>query len=162
MFVGASLRCCRSFRYDRLLTTSAVILVAVLLGTACTSSGSGSGTESRGDPEVLVSQWGGEPETLDPARAEAGNYGDNVIIQVYEFLVDIGPDGPEPIPMLSTEVPTQENGLVSEDGLTYTFPIREGVVFHDGSELSAEDVKYSWDRAMEMNLPEGQASTLTD
>jgi peptide/nickel transport system substrate-binding protein len=159
MFEGASLTCWSRFRHGRSLPLTALILVAGLLGASC--SGSGSGSESRGDPKVLVSQWGGEPETLDPARAEAGNYGDNVIIQVYEFLVDIGPDGPEPIPMLATDVPTQENGLVSEDGLTYTFPIREGVVFHDGSELTAEDVKYSWDRVVEMDMPEGQADTLT-
>ena len=49
--------------------------------------------------------------------------------------------------MMATEVPTVDNGLVSEDGLVYTFPIREGVKFHDGTDLTAERVKYSWDRA---------------
>ena len=42
---------------------------------------------------------------------------------------------------------------MSEDGLVYTFPIREGVKFHDGTDLTAEDVKYSWDRAITMDLP---------
>ena len=34
--------------------------------------------------------------------------------------------------------------------------------FHDGTDLNADDVKFSWDRVMTMNLPEGQASKLTD
>lgn len=125
----------------------------------------GAGTDADGDvpnPGVFVHALDGEPITLDPARAALGEYGEQAIIQVYEFLVDIPPDGPEPVPMLATEVPSGDNGLISDDGLTYTFPIREGVTFHDGTELTADDVKYSWDRVMEMNLPEGQASTLLD
>jgi peptide/nickel transport system substrate-binding protein len=59
-------------------------------------------------------------------------------------------------------VPTLENGGVSEDGLTYTFKIREGVTFHDGTPLTADDVKYSWDRVMTMDLPEGNAGALTE
>lgn len=114
------------------------------------------------NPDTFVHALDGEPITLDPARAALGEYGEQVIIQVYEFLVDIPPDSPEPVPMLATEVPSGENGLISDDGLTYTFPIREGVTFHDGTELTADDVKYSWDRVMEMNLPEGQAATLLD
>jgi peptide/nickel transport system substrate-binding protein len=83
--------------------------------------------------------------------------GMNVILNVYDRLVAIPPDGGSPVPSLSTEVPTIENGLISEDGLTYTFPLREGVVFSDGTDLTAEDVKYSWDRVVEMALPEGQS-----
>ncbi|HZA20566.1 MAG TPA: ABC transporter substrate-binding protein [Actinomycetota bacterium] len=146
-----------------------LVTVAALLFASCTDTATDPdevGGEPAGgevsNPGVFVHALDGEPTSLDPARAALGEYGEQVIIQVYEFLVDIGPDGPEPIPGLATEVPTIENGLLSEDGLTYTFPIREGVTFHDGSELTAEVVKYSWDRAMEMNLPEGQASAMID
>lgn len=85
-----------------------------------------------------------------------------MILQVYERLVEIAPDGPDLVPSLSTEVPSVENGLISADGLTFTFPIREGVVFHDGSPLTADDVKYSWDRVMTMDLPESAADLLID
>ena len=88
--------------------------------------------------------------------------GGQAIIQVYETLVARPIEGPDFIPSLATEVPTQENGLISEDGLTYTFPIREGVVFHDGTDLTADDVKFSWDRVVTMNLPEGGASLITE
>src|SRR3970282_2766439 len=56
-----------------------------------------------------------------------------------------------------TAAPSLNNGFISADGLTYPFPLREDVVFSDGTDLTAEDVKYSWDRVVEMNLPEGQA-----
>jgi peptide/nickel transport system substrate-binding protein len=103
-----------------------------------------------------------EPTTLDPAQVEPGEGGETMILQVYERLVEISPDGPELIPGLSTEVPSDDNGLISEDGLIYTFPIREGVTFHDSSPLTADDVKYSWDRALTMDLPEGNAGLLGD
>ena len=66
------------------------------------------------------------------------------------------------VPGLATEVPSRDNGLISEDGLTYTFPIRQGVKFHDGTDLTAHDVKFSWDRVMTMALPEGNAGILSD
>src|SRR5690606_16677695 len=83
--------------------------------------------------------------------------GMDVILNVYDRLTAIAADDGAVIPALSTEVPSLDNGLISEDGLTYTFPIREGVVFSDGTDLTAEDIKYSWDRVVEMGLPEGQA-----
>jgi peptide/nickel transport system substrate-binding protein len=114
------------------------------------------------NPGVLVHAADDEPTTLDPAQVEPGEGGETVILQVYERLLEFGPSGPELVPALATEVPSIENGGISEDGLTYTFKIRDGVKFHDGTDLTAEDVKYSWDRAMTMDLPEGNADTLSD
>lgn len=145
-----------------------VVGLALLGLAACTGAGGpgsgadgGAGGEVR-NPDLIVHHQNGEPATLDPARAEQGAKGEAFIDNVYERLVEVGPDGPDLVPSLATEVPTEDNGLVSEDRLTYTFPIREGVTFHDGTELDAEDVLFSWERVMEMNLPEGQASVLVD
>lgn len=150
----------------RLLVGAAAVPVLVL--TACSGAG-GPGSDSGGDggngvrnPGTLVHHQNGEPATLDPARAEQGEKGEAFIDNVYERLVDVGPDSPDLIPSLATEVPTQENGLVSQDRLTYTFPLREDVTFHDGTDFTAEDVVFSWERVMTMNLPEGQASALVD
>jgi peptide/nickel transport system substrate-binding protein len=143
----------------------ALLLLAAACQNTSTPASEGGGDGSGGDvknPGVFVHVLGGEPETLDPAASTDGGYGNRAIIQSYDFLIDLPPDSAEPIPMLATEVPTLENGLVSEDGRTYTFPIREGVTFHDGTDLTAEDVKYSWDRVMTMDLPEGQAAKLSD
>ncbi len=166
---------------------SRLLVVVALLAVACTSGGT---TETTGEDGEAPTTTGGEGEapatteggdeggegsgdvfvhaaddeatTVDPAQVEPGEGGETIITQVYERLIEVGPDGPDLVPGLATEVPTIDNGLISEDGLTYTFPIREGVVFHDGTELTAEDVKYSWDRAMTMDLPEGNAGLLAD
>jgi len=114
------------------------------------------------NPGVFVHAADDEPLSLDPAQVEPGEGGETVILQVYERLLEIAPDGPELVPGLATEVPTTENGLISEDGLTYTFPIREGVIFHDGTDLTADDVIYSWNRVMQMALPEGASGLLSD
>jgi peptide/nickel transport system substrate-binding protein len=115
-----------------------------------------------GNPGLLVHAADEEPSTLDPAQVEPGEAGETVILQVYERLLEFAPDSPTLIPGLATEVPSRDNGLISEDGLTYTFPIRQGVKFHDGTDLTAHDVKYSWDRVMTMALPEGNAGILAD
>ncbi|HJQ77383.1 MAG TPA: ABC transporter substrate-binding protein [Acidimicrobiia bacterium] len=140
--------------------------ILALVGAACagpttdTTSASGSTVEGGGDvpnPDVLVATVNDDVFNLDPAAVNGNDVGMDVILNVYDRLVFISAEDGSVIPQLSTEVPSLENGLISEDGLTYTFPLREGVVFSDGTDMTAEDVKYSWDRVVEMNLPEGQA-----
>ena len=114
------------------------------------------------NPGLLVHAADDEPTTLDPAQVEPGEGGETVILQVYDRLLDIGPGSADLIPSLAREVPSIENGGISSDGLSYTFKLRSGVKFHDGSKFTADDVKYSWDRAMEMDLPEGNAGALSD
>ncbi len=58
---------------------------------------------------------------------------------VYDYLVDVDPDS-NVVPRLATEWD------INDDGLTYTFPLAEGVSFHDGSALTAEDVVWTFDR----------------
>lgn len=58
---------------------------------------------------------------------------------VYDYLVDIDPQS-NVVPRLAT------GWAISDDGLTYTFTLAEGVVFHDGSPLSAEDVVWTFNR----------------
>lgn len=63
-------------------------------------------------------------------------------------------------PFLASQVPTLENGLLSPDRLTYTFPMRRGVVFHDGTPLTVEDVRYSILRFMLLDVEGGPSSLL--
>jgi peptide/nickel transport system substrate-binding protein len=65
---------------------------------------------------------------------------------VFDYLVDIDPVSNNPIPRLATE------WIASEDGLTYTFTLAEGVTFHDGSEFTAEDVVWTFDRLRDPEL----------
>lgn len=130
-------------------------------GTDTTAGDDGSSPDVN-NPGVFVFAADDEPLSLDPAQVEPGEYGETVILQVYDRLVDFAPDGPNLVPAIATEVPTDDNGLISADGLTYTFPIREGVTFHDGSPLTADDVLYSWERVMTTDLPGANAAILID
>ena len=64
---------------------------------------------------------------------------------VYDYLVDVDPKN-NIIPRLATE------WEVSEDGLSYTFSLAEGVNFHDGSPFSAEDVAWTYNRLRDRAL----------
>ena len=157
---------------SRLVASVAGFASLTLVLAACAgSTGDGGDSQSSGEEGssseirnagVIVHAQNGEPQSLDPARAEQGEKGERFIDNVYERLLDVGIDGPDLIPSLATEVPTLENGLVSDDRLTYTFPLREGVQFHDGTDFTADDVVYSWERIITMNLPEGQAAAIVD
>ncbi len=84
----------------------------------------------------------GGPDTLDPALAYDTASGE-VLQNVYETLVFYdGDKAAEYVPMLA------ESYEVSDDGLVYTFKIREGVKFHEGGDLTPSDVAYSLQRGL--------------
>jgi peptide/nickel transport system substrate-binding protein len=91
----------------------------------------------------------GEPQTLDPMASTADLV--SIIMQhVYEPLYTF--DGNWNVaPMLAESMPT-----ISKDGLVYTIPLRKGVKFHNGKEMTADDVIASLQRWMEM-APRGKA-----
>ena len=82
----------------------------------------------------------GDPVELDPGLVLLDAAG-LVIDFAYEGLTHEGPDL-APQPRLATD------WTVSDDGLAYTFNLRQGVTFHNGRELVADDVKYTIDRVM--------------
>lgn len=77
-----------------------------------------------------------EPPALDPFH-QAADVRIHVSVLMYQGLFYEAADG-EAIPLLA------ESYEVSEDGLTYTFRLREGVTFHTGGAMTAEDVAYSY------------------
>lgn len=81
-----------------------------------------------------------EPPHLDPTSAAAGAIDSVLYSNVYEGLTRFAPDGAI-LPGLA------ESWTISDDGKTYTFKLHEGVKFHDGTDMTAEDVKFSLDRA---------------
>ena len=82
-----------------------------------------------------------EPTSLDPTADATASIDSMMTQNVFESLTTVAENG-EVQPNLATR------WEVSDDGLTYTFHLAEGVTFHDGSALDAEDVVYSFDRAM--------------
>ncbi len=81
-----------------------------------------------------------EPPHLDPTGGAAAAIDEIVYANVFEGLTRIDSSG-QPQPGLA------ESWTVSEDGKEYTFKLRSGVKYHDGTDFNAEDVKFSLDRA---------------
>jgi len=81
-----------------------------------------------------------EPPHLDPTAGAAAAIDEVVYANVFEGLTRIASDG-------AVQPGLAENWVISDDGLTYTFELREGVTFHDGTTLDAGDVVFSLDRA---------------
>jgi peptide/nickel transport system substrate-binding protein len=98
-----------------------------------------------GDGGVLIVGTETDIEGFDPGHAGALAT-TRVISNVMEGLLKYTPGTVELQAHLATEVPSLENGGISEDGLTYTFTLREGVTFHDGTPLNAEAVRTSYRR----------------
>ena len=81
-----------------------------------------------------------EPPHLDPTSAAAGAIDQVLYANVFEGLTRFGPDG-------SVQPGLAASWTISDDGLSYTFQLREGVTFHDGTAFEASDVVFSLDRA---------------
>ncbi len=81
-----------------------------------------------------------EPPNLDPTSGAAGAVDSVLYANVFEGLTRFAADG-SVVPGLA------ESWEISEDGTLYTFRLHEGVTFHDGTAMDAEDVKFTLDRA---------------
>ena len=125
------------------LFLSLVMICAVLCACGDGSSNGDEGSNGLQDArraanEIVVAIAQDPEDSLDPhAAASAGTR--EVLFNIYEGLVKTGPTG-ELIPAVA------ESYKVSEDGLVYTFTLREGVKFHNGEPVTAEDVIYSLTR----------------
>ena len=100
-------------------------------------------------------------DSLDPAWAyDTASHA--VTAHLYETLVAYkGASISELEPAVAEKVPSRENGLISADGRSYTFPIRKGVKFHKGGDLTAEDVAYSLKRFMLYDRAGGPSALLS-
>ena len=92
------------------------------------------------EPNTL---WG--PVTGLTVSQELANLVNRPLVMINEDL--------EYIPALATEVPTLENGGISEDGLTYTFHLRDDVRWHDGTPFTSEDAKFTYETLMNPDVP---------
>ena len=89
---------------------------------------------------------------LDPACAY-DYYSIEVINQVFDTLLVYSPTNASLIPGLATQVPSVANGGISPDSKNYTYHLRQGVKFSDGTPFNATVMKYSIERAMGLGDP---------
>jgi peptide/nickel transport system substrate-binding protein len=101
---------------------------------------------SQTPPNVLVVGQIAEPKSLDPHAVTAVN-DFRILVNVYDGLTRYK-DG-----TLEVEPSLAESWTISDDGKTYTFKLREGVKFHDGTAFDAEAVKFNFDRMLQEDHP---------
>ncbi len=129
------------------------VLLLVLIFTALLFSGCGtdSGTDdgdgndvAPAEEMVLTFNVATEPETMD-VHLSTGVPEATIMLQIYDGLTRLNA---ESIP----ELALAESVDVSEDGLIYTFNLRDGLVYSNGDPLTAEDFVFSWKRALDPEL----------
>ena len=124
-------------------TTKHLLLVALVLVMLLGVTVPLSVSAQSGSTDLVVINR--EPATLDPhVGNDAGVW--RVVVNVYEPLVGYKRGTSELEGVLA------ESWEISDDGLTYTFNLRDGVTFHDGTPFNAEAVKISLDRIHSINV----------
>ena len=138
--MAASLVACGSSASTSTASTDSATAEQATDATAAAATGSG-----------FTVQLGPNPETLDPALNSSVD-GANTIITIFEPLLLIDEN--------NDVIPGQaESYTVSEDGLTWTFTMRDGLKWSDGSDLTAKDFEYSFKRMADPNTAAPYAET---
>ncbi len=118
---------------------SAALATAISLGLAATALTGAALAASHARTDIIFGLVL-EPPHLDPTASAAAAIDEVVYANVFEGLTRINRNG-------AVKPALAESWEVSEDGKTYTFKLRTGVKFHDGADFTADDVKFSLDRA---------------
>ena len=113
---------------------------------------SGDTTQTAAGKKILTIQLGPDVESIDPALNSAVD-GANYILFAFDNLLKMDKDG-KVVPGLA------EKYEVSDDQLTWTFHLRDGLKWSDGSDLTAEDFVYSWQRLVDPNVAAPYAQTV--
>lgn len=132
-----------------------VMVFAFLCFSACgkesKESGNEQGAGGKGVKELAV-QIGPDPETIDPALSTAVD-ANNMMLHNFECLLVVDKDG--------ELAPGQaESWETSKDGLTWTFHLRDGLKWCDGTDLTAEDFVYSWKRVCDPKVASPYSETV--
>ena len=121
-----------------LVLAAAMALSLAACGGNQENNGSGGGTAG-GYKNTLTWAQGADVTSLDPHQGQE-TPAVQVNTQIFDTLVTVDPETNEVVPQIA-------ESWEQTDDQTYVFKIREGIKFHDGSDLTAEDVKFSLDRA---------------
>ena len=121
---------------------AAAVVAALMVGVGAAAA---FGQSPSGTAEKVVFTYGtaNDIDSFNPLVAVEAPAYTSFALQ-YNLLLDFSPDDLSPIPGIASEVPTEENGGISADGLTWTFQIREGMTWSDGEPLTAADVAFTY------------------
>ncbi|MCR9136664.1 MAG: ABC transporter substrate-binding protein [Alphaproteobacteria bacterium] len=122
-------------------------LLAAVTGFAMALGVTSTPVKAQTPSDVLIVGQIAEPKSLDPAAVTAVN-DFRILVNVYEGLTRYKSGTLEVEPGLA------ESWEISDDGTEYTFKLRSGVKFHDGTDFNAEAVKFNFDRMLDENHPQ--------
>lgn len=138
----------RSLRFIGSLALT-LLMLGSMLGTAFAQEddqGSYSDTQGPavpgGNARFLLYE---DPNTMNPIGG-ATSIAFQVINSIIEGLAENAPDGSF-VPVLAAEIPTLDNGGVSADLTTVTWKLKEGLLWSDGTPVTSDDVKFTWEAA---------------
>lgn len=142
-------------RWTLLALVGALTLVAVAACGDDDDSGGSAGVNTEGTLRVAIS---GEPESIDPAVAA---FAESAAIAKNTFatLLRFDPTTSELHPYAATEVPSLDNGGISDDGLTYTYNLNPDAVWEDGTPLTADHFAYALQRVIDPRVGSYYGST---
>jgi len=128
-------------RPRRIAAITAGLAAGALILTGCAESqrGDSEGSADGSINSTFIFAASSDPKSLDPAFASDGE-SFRVSRQIFEGLVGVEPGTADPAPLLA------ESWRSSSDGLSYTFQLKDGVKFHDGTDFNAEAVCFNFDR----------------
>lgn len=119
--------------------------VALLLGAAAPITSAHGATVHRaaGGAGVIVDGLFEEPDTLNPAQGPGEVFSDIVETSMFRNLYLIAPNKTMTL-QLAASIPTIANGGISKNGLTYTFHLKKGLKWSNGSPITSKDVWATW------------------
>ena len=129
-----------------------LFLAALALAGAMALSGCGSSKSASKNGKILTIEEGPDVETIDPALNQSAD-GANYITMISDNLLRIDKDG-KIAPSMA------EKYEVSDDGLTWRFHLRDGLKWSDGSDFTANDFVYSWQRMVDPEVAAPYAETM--
>jgi len=100
-------------------------------------------TEAPADRKVVTLIWTQEFDTLNPLYTNMWFV--SVLYPVYMCQAWWYDENNDPIPNLVSEIPSSENGGISEDGRTITLKLRDDIVWSDGTPITSADFKFTYD-----------------
>lgn len=120
------------------------IFLAVVL-VACGGGAAPAGEGEEGD--VIVAAWVQEFDSLNPLYT--GMWFSAVTFEVWNCQPWIFDENSNAVPVMVTEIPSVENGGISEDGLTLTLTLRDDIMWHDGEPITSEDFVFNYEMALD-------------
>ncbi len=152
---------------------------APAVATRAATAGTGANTAAGG---AVGQPSGGKFSTNEPVGKKGGTFVETVVADAktnnsmlstdvpsndrisvqFSPLLALNPDTALPFPVLATDVPSRENGGISQDGLTYTLKLRKDVKWHDGQPFTSKDVLFTYQTLAKKELGSPRTAEIND